>query len=84
MEAFLRVAYPEYFPPGSMLGNFCNVCEQRLNSVQQILNQADTQELRELIEYAKKFHHENGQAVVINDVALTGFASRTLGFITRP
>lgn len=84
MEAFLRVAYPEYFPPGSMLGNFRNACEQRLNSAQQILNQADTQELRELIEYANQFHHENWQAVVINDVALTGFASRTLGFITRP
>lgn len=83
MEAFLRVAYPEYFPPGSMLGNFRNACEQRLGTAQQILNQADTQELRELIEYANQFHHENWQAV-INDVALTGFANRTLAFITRP
>ncbi len=37
-----------------------------------------------LIEYANEFHHENWQAVVINDLALTGFARRTLSFIARP
>jgi len=84
LEAFLRVAYPEHFPPGSMLGHFRNTCEQRLQAGQSVLNQADTHELRELIEYANQFHHENWQAVVINDVALAGFGSRTLAFISRP
>ena len=84
LEAFLRVAYPEHYPPGSLLGNFRNICQERLNTPQQVLNQADTQELDELIEYANEFHHENWQAVVINDLALTGFARRTLSFIARP
>lgn len=84
LEAFLRVAYPEHFPPGSMLGHFRNTCEQRIQAGQPILNQADTHELRELIEYANQFHHENWQAIVINDVALTGFGRRTLAFISRP
>jgi wobble nucleotide-excising tRNase len=84
LEAFLRVGYPEHFPPGSMLGHFRNTCEQRLQAGQPILSQADTHELRELIEYANQFHHENWQAVVINDVALVGFGRRTLAFITRP
>ncbi len=83
LEAFLRVAYPEHFPPGSLLGQFRNICQQRLNTPQQILNQVDTQEFDELIEYGNQFHHENWQAVVINDVALTGFSRRTLSFITR-
>jgi wobble nucleotide-excising tRNase len=30
IEAFLRVAYPAYFPPGAMLGPFRGLCEQRL------------------------------------------------------
>jgi hypothetical protein len=84
LEAFVRVAYPEYFPPGSLLGPFRNICQQRLNTPQQILNLADTQELAELIEYANQFHHENGQAVVINGLELTGHAQRTLKFISRP
>lgn len=84
LEAFLRVGYPEHFPPGSMLGHFRNTCEQRLQAGQPILNQADTHELRELIEYANQFHHENWRAVVINDVALAGFGRRTLAFISRP
>lgn len=84
LEAFLRVAYPEHYPPGSMLGHFRNTCEQRLQAGQPILNQPDTNELRELIEYANQFHHENWQAVVINDVALSGFSRRTLAFISRP
>ena len=84
LEAFLRVAYPEHFPPGSMLGHFRNTCQQRIQAGQPILNQADTHELRELIEYANQFHHDNWQAIVINDVALTGFGSRTLAFISRP
>ena len=83
LEAFLRVANPEHFPPGTMLGNFRNTCQQRLNTPQQILSQADTQELGELIEYANQFHHENWQTVVINDMELSGYAHRTLAFITR-
>ena len=83
LEAFLRVACPEYFPPGTMLGHFRNSCDQRVNTAQEILNLADTQELRDLIEYANRFHHENSEVEIINDVELTGYVRRTLAFVTR-
>jgi hypothetical protein len=37
LEAFVRVAYPEHVPPGSTLGPFRNLCQQRLGTLQQIL-----------------------------------------------
>src|SRR3546814_15368901 len=40
IEAFLRVAYPEHFPPGMLLGPFRNLCVQRLGTPDQILDRA--------------------------------------------
>ena len=37
-ESFLRVAYPAHFPAGSLIGQFRNICVQRLGTPQQILN----------------------------------------------
>src|SRR3546814_5378657 len=62
IEAFLRVAYPEHFPPGMLLGPFRNLCVQRLGTPDQILDRADTDELRDLIEYANNFHHDTNPA----------------------
>jgi hypothetical protein len=45
IESFLRVAYPEYFPPGTLLGPFRNLCEQRIGTSAEILAEADTREL---------------------------------------
>ena len=58
LEAFMRVAYPEHFPPGTLLGPFRYLCEQRVGTRQQILNASDTEELRNLVEYANGFHHD--------------------------
>jgi len=86
LEAFVRVAYPRHFPPGSLLGPFRNLCQQRVGTPQQILNGADTAELRDLVEYANLFHHDTNLAyatVTINDAELKGFAERTLAFTRR-
>lgn len=86
LEAFMRVACPEYFPPGKMLGAFRSLCEQRVGSSQEILDAATTQELRDLVEYANRFHHDTNPAwesVVINDGELQGFVRRTLEFTKR-
>ncbi len=45
LEAFLRVAYPTHFPPGTMLGQFHSECVQALTAGTPILNQADADEL---------------------------------------
>lgn len=62
LESFLRVAYPEYFPPGTLLGVFRSRCAQQLGIADEILNGRDTQELADLIEYANKFHHDTNPA----------------------
>jgi hypothetical protein len=87
LEAFLRVAYPEHFPPGTLLGSFRNSCQQRVNTAQQILDVNDIQELRDIVEYANRFHHDGGNPVweteVINAAELSGFARRALMFAKR-
>ena len=86
IEAFLRVACPEHFPPGTLLGTFRGLCDQRLASPQQILSQDDTRELDELIEYANRFHHDSNpswETEGINDAELFGFVQRALAFTRR-
>jgi hypothetical protein len=86
LEAFLRVACPEHFPPGMLLGSFRSQCEQRLGTPREILDHQLTQELRDLTEYANRFHHDPNQAwetETINDGELRGFVGRALRFAKR-
>jgi hypothetical protein len=86
LEGFMRVAYPGAFSPGTMLGNFHNICRQRLGIPDEILNTRDTTELRALLDYANRFHHDTNAAwetAEINDQELTHFCRRTLAFARR-
>jgi wobble nucleotide-excising tRNase len=87
IEAFLRVSFPETFRPGTMLGPFRNVCQQRVGTAGELLDAADIQELNDLTAYANQFHHDTNpggfQTVAINDGALTGFLKRALRFAKR-
>lgn len=86
LEKFTRVAYPAAFPPGSLLGPFINVCQQRVGTASQILGQADVTELRAILDYANKYHHNTNAAYeteAINDQELLNFAERTLKFTRR-
>jgi wobble nucleotide-excising tRNase len=86
LEAFLRVAYPDYFPPEAKLGVFRNLCQQRLGTAGQILGADDVRELSELTEYAHRFHHDTNPAwetEQINDGELIGFVERALRFTKR-
>jgi len=54
--------------------------------VAEILSSNDTAELRAILDYANKFHHDTNSAYeteLINDGELTGFATRTLNFSKR-
>src|SRR5690606_4301408 len=76
LEAFLRVARPEHFPPGKLLGQFLGLCRQNLGRADQILDPDGTRELGELVEYANRFHHETNPAwetEAINDAELRSF-----------
>jgi len=86
LEAFLRVACPERFPPGTPLGQFRHFCRRNHRTPEQILDQVSTQELDEIVEYANRFHHDTNPAwetVAINDGELHGFVERALRF-ARP
>lgn len=86
LEAFLRVASPDLFGPGTLLGPFLNSCEQKLGTSQEILSPDATQELREIVEYANRFHHNTNPAwetETINDGELRGFVERAMTFV-RP
>ena len=87
LEAFLRVAYAGGCPPGTMLGSFLADCDQRLGTAEELLSQGDIEELRELKDYANRFHHDPNPAhesEAINDQELVDFVRRTLSFVRRP
>jgi wobble nucleotide-excising tRNase len=87
LEAFFRVAYPEHYPSGTLLGPFRGICSQRVGMPHEILSQADIDELRDIVEYANLFHHDTNPAwetEVINSTLLEGFVRRTLEFAKRP
>lgn len=86
LEAFFRVARPENFPPGTLLGPFRGLCEQRVGHANEILNQAAIDELRRLTDYGNRFHHDTNSAYLtqaINDGELLDFTKRTLAFASR-
>ncbi len=83
LESFMRVAYPESFPPGSLLGPFLGICQQRNGTSAQIMSPVEIAELRDLLDYANKFHHDTNPAwetAAINDSELHHFCHRTLAF----
>ena len=86
LEAFCRVSYATDFPPETMLGGFHNQCVQRLGSPREIMNAANSQELRALLDYANRYHHDINPAYateLISEAELTDFATRTLRFMKR-
>jgi len=87
LEGFLRVAVPEHYLPGTMIGRFINDrVRPALGSPNQIFDLAVTTELQSLVEYANQFHHDTNPAWMtqaINDGELQGFVGRTLAFVKR-
>ena len=83
----MRVAYPEYYGPGSKLGQFHDVCRQRVGTGDEIMTDADAREFRAILDYANRYHHDENAAYeteIINDAHLADFSRRTLAFMKRP
>ena len=86
LEAYIRVAYPSDFPPGSLLGPFHNTCVQRIGTPRQILDDDGARELRALLDFANRYLHDTNPAFateLISDAELEDFTKRTLSFIRR-
>ena len=85
LEGYMRVAFPEHFPPGTLLGPFIGQCRQQLGKTDEILSEEDIEKLKSLCDYANQFHHANHAAAqnTVNGTELSDFAKRTLHFISR-
>ena len=86
LEAFVRVAYPEVFPPGTLFRPFLTACDQRKGTATELLKEADIVELRRLLDYANEFHHDTNpayQTATISGQELTNFCEKTLVFARR-
>ena len=87
LEGFLRVACPGHFSPGQLLGQFIRICCEKFGQPDQVLDEIKTRELKEIVEYANRFHHDtNGawESETINSIELRGFVKRTLSFAGPP
>lgn len=84
LEGYLRVACPEHFQPGTLLGQFRRVARQRAVAGTSIMTATRLTELEHLVEYSNRFHHDTNPAwdtEHINDGELAGFVRRTLDFV---
>lgn len=86
IEYYLRAACPGALQPGQPLGGeFLAKCQNSLNTSEPILSSAKLQELRGILNYAHKFHHDTNpgyMSVDINDGELMSYIDRTLKFAT--
>ena len=83
LEGFLRVACPDNFPPGQLLGRFLGDCRNKVGSPDEVLNADTIQKLGYIVEYGNRFHHGTNPAE-INATELEGFVRRTLSFVRPP
>ena len=86
LECYTRVAYPAVFQPGNLLGPFVGLCNQRKGTAIEILDDSNITELRDLLDYGNKFHHDTNAAWEtehISDQELLNFCERTLRFTRR-
>lgn len=87
LEAFARVAYPAQLGPASPLGkNFLDACAAAIAAGQPIMSANDLAELRLLLDFAHRYHHETNpawQTETINDQELLDFTKRMIAFTRR-
>jgi hypothetical protein len=88
LEGFLRVAFPEHFPPGTRLGAFTDRARQSQSGLVPILAPDTLRELEQMKEYANRFHHDTNPAwdqevANINEGQLLGFVRRVLAFVRK-
>ncbi len=62
LEAFMRVAHPSGLTARHDAWPFHNILQQRLSGPNQLLKATDIAELRALLDYANRFHHDTNAA----------------------
>ena len=85
LERFVRVAFNEHCPPGTLLGPFLNRVKTAANNGSPILSENRARELEDLKSYANQFHHDTNTSwqesiTNVNKTQLQGFAERVIEF----
>ena len=84
LEGYLRVVCPQYMPAGRPLGRqFLSECFERLNSDDEILSSSRLNEVKGLLEFSSKYHHDTNSAwesETIVDAELQSYVRRVLRF----
>jgi len=86
MEGYLRVAYPEHCPPGTLLGCFRQRIQSQIDAGNSIMTTDRLLDLEEISDYANKFHHDTNSAWEtehISDSELLGFVNRVMNFTSH-
>lgn len=86
LEMYCRIAYSKEFPSGSLIGKFHNQCMTRIGTPSEIMPKSHLDELRDLLDFGNRYHHEANSAFAtetINDTELVDFTRRTLHFMKR-
>lgn len=86
VEGYLRVAYPEHCPPGTLLKQFWQRVQTQAQAGNPILDADRMTELDDIREYANRFHHDTNEAwetEVPGDAELLGYVNRVLELISH-
>jgi wobble nucleotide-excising tRNase len=86
LEGYLRVAFPEYCPPETLLGSFRQRIQSQIDAGNAIMEGQRLVELNEIVDYANRFHHESNPAWEsehISDAELLSFVNRVFAFIAH-
>ena len=86
LEGYLRVAYPEFCPPGTLLGHFWNRMQSQIEAGSAIMDTGRMIDLDQIREYANRFHHDTNEAwedEMPSDCELLNYVRRVLEFISH-
>lgn len=81
LEGNLRVRFPRDFPPNEWLGDFIKKLENAKESEPLFSIKKDFDEVCDINDYSKKYHHQqnpNADAEPVNETELAAYVGRTL------
>ena len=86
LEGYLRVAFPEYCPPETLLGCFRQRIQSQIDAGNAVMDTHRLIELDTMTDYANRFHHDTNPAwdsEHISDAELLSFVNRVFMFISH-
>lgn len=86
LEGYMRIKFPKVFLEGWWLGQFITHVDESVATELQTFKTNVLQELKDINDYSKKYHHsdnQNADSETINETELNTYISRTLSFMNE-